>query len=101
MAAFHRQLREGKWSRQQFGAFVGQFTRDTVSGQWTWLSLDQAIMAAGTNLYLTLSETVYLRASDCLHLVTALHHGFSGIYTHDRHQEIAASALGLTPRLIL
>jgi hypothetical protein len=53
-------------------------------------------MAAGTNLYLTLSETVYLRASDCLHLVTALHHGFSGIYTHDRHQEIAASALGLT-----
>jgi predicted nucleic acid-binding protein len=101
MAAFHRQLREGKWNRQQFSAFVRQFARDTLSGQWTWLRLDQEIIDAGTSLYLTLSEAVYLRASDCLHLVTALHHGFTEIHTHDRHQERAASALGLKPRLIV
>jgi uncharacterized protein len=101
MAAFHRQLREGKWNRLQFSAFVRQFGRDTLSGQWTWLRLDQEIIDASTSLYLTLSETIYLRASDCLHLVTALHHGFTEIHTHDRHQERAASALGLKPRLIL
>ena len=101
MAAFHRQLREGKWNRRQFSAFVRQFTRDTLGGQWTWLTLDQGIVDAGTTLYLTLSEAIYLRASDCLHLVTALHHGFTEIHTHDRHQERAASALGLKPLWIV
>jgi predicted nucleic acid-binding protein len=95
MAAFHRQLREGKWTRRQFSAFVQQFTRDALGGQWTWLSLDHEIIDAGASLYLTLSAAIYLRASDCLHLVTALHHGFTEIHTHDRHQLRAASALGI------
>jgi predicted nucleic acid-binding protein len=41
------------------------------------------------------SDDVFLRTSDCLHLVTALHHGFDAIHTHDRHQCLAAAALGL------
>jgi predicted nucleic acid-binding protein len=42
-----------------------------------------------------LPETIFLRTADCLHLVTALHHGFTEIHTHDVHQIRAASALGL------
>ena len=101
MAAFHRQLREGKWSRRQFSAFIRQFARDSLSGLWTWITLDQTIIDAGTSLYLTLSEAIFLRASDCLHLVTALQHGFTEIHTHDRYQEKAAAALGLKPRVIV
>jgi predicted nucleic acid-binding protein len=44
---------------------------------------------------MSLPDNVFLRASDCLHLVTALHQGFTEICTHDRHQISAASALGL------
>ena len=33
---------------------------------------------------------------DCLHLISALHHGFEELCTFDRHQLAAAQALGLT-----
>jgi hypothetical protein len=42
-----------------------------------------------------LPETIFLRTADCLHLVTALHHGFIEIHTHDVHQIRAAFAPGL------
>ena len=98
VAAFHRQLREAKWTGAQFRAFVRQFSRDSLSGHWRWLALDQEIIDAGISFYSALPETVYLRASDCLHLVTALRHGFTEIHTHDRHQQKAAPALGLIVR---
>ena len=82
MAAFHRRLREGKWSRQDFSAVVSQFSADDIGGFW---------------VYSSLSETIFLRSSDCLHLVTALHHNHRDIFTHDRNQAAAALALGITP----
>jgi predicted nucleic acid-binding protein len=97
MAVFHRRLREGKWTRADFLAAVRQFSNDDIGGFWTWLPLDGLITAAAANTYTTLPENVFLRSSDCLHLVTALHHNFSEIFTHDKHQSAAATALGLSP----
>jgi len=55
-----------------------------------------AVVGAASQLYLSLPENVFLRASDRLHLVTALHQGFEEICTFDRRQQEAAQALGLT-----
>lgn len=95
MAVFHRRLREAKWTRADFTAAVRQFCADDIGGFWTWLPLDGDIIAAAANTYATLPESVFLRSADCLHLVTALHHNFTDVFTHDRHQRAAAASLGL------
>jgi predicted nucleic acid-binding protein len=98
MGVFHRQLREKKWTQSQFQTAIRQFSNDDVGGFWTWLTLDPATLEAAAKTYTTLPDSVFLRSADCLHLMTALHHGFTEIYTYDRHQTLAAQALGLTPR---
>ncbi|MFM9090233.1 MAG: type II toxin-antitoxin system VapC family toxin [Verrucomicrobiota bacterium] len=95
MAVFHRQLRERRWSRDQFLIATRQFTQDDDVGFWTWLPLDSAIIASAARTYPTLRETVFLRSADCVHLVTALQHGFTELYTYDYRQAEAAQALGL------
>jgi predicted nucleic acid-binding protein len=96
MGVFHKRLREGLWNQSQFLAAVRQFSNDELSGFWTWLPLDQSIIHAAAKIYTTLPSTVFLRSSDCIQLVTALHHNFAKIYTYDRHQSLAASSFGLT-----
>ncbi len=95
MGVFHRRLREGKWTRADFIAAVRQFSHDDLGGFWTWLPLSATIVEAAAKTYATLPETVFLRSADCLHLLTAIHHGFSEIYTYDGHQAAAAEVLGL------
>ena len=97
MAVFHRRLREGRWSQTDFSVAVRQFSADDLGGFWTWLPLDGMIATAAANTYATLPATVFLRSADCLHLITALHHNFAEIHTHDRYQTAASAALGLTP----
>jgi predicted nucleic acid-binding protein len=97
MSVFHRRVREGRWSRADFRTATRQFTMDDVSGFWTWLPLDGAIVEAAARAYASLPDTVFLRPADCLHMVTALHHHFTVIHTYDAHQSAAAAALGLQP----
>lgn len=97
MGVFHRQLREKKWTREQFMTAVRQFTNDDLGGFWTWLSLDSTIVEAAAKIYTALPDAVFLRSADCLHLVTAMHHSFTDVYTYDKHQTAAAAALGLKP----
>jgi predicted nucleic acid-binding protein len=92
---FHRRLRENKWTRSDFDAALRQFSHDDVAGFWTWLALDSTIVSAATKTMETLPANLFLRSADCLHLVTAIHHGFTEVHTHDVHQIAAASALGL------
>jgi predicted nucleic acid-binding protein len=95
MGVFHRQLRERKWTHAQFATAVRQFANDDVGGFWTWLALDTAIIEAAARTYTTLPNSVFLRSADCLHLVSAIYHGFAEICTYDTHQGLAALSLGL------
>lgn len=97
MAVFHRRLRENKWNQKEFTMVIQQFTRDDADGYWKWLPLDEPILKQGTKIFTTLSKEIFLRSSDCLHLITATHYQFSEIYTYDRHQSQAASAFGMIP----
>ncbi|MCW5549759.1 MAG: type II toxin-antitoxin system VapC family toxin [Opitutaceae bacterium] len=97
MGVFHRQLRGKVWSREKFDVAVRQFNSDDIGGFWTWLPLDAVIIAAAAKTYATLPDKVFLRAADCLHLITGIHHNFPEIYTYDKHQAVAAPALGIKP----
>jgi len=96
-AVFHRRWREGKWAHSDFLTAVRQFENDYIADFWTWLPLDSMIIEAAFMTFTTLPGNVFLRSSDCLHLVTALHHNFSEIHTYDTHQKAAAAALGIKP----
>lgn len=96
MGVFHRRLRERKWTSDEFLTVVRQFSKDDMGGYWTWLPLDGSIVEQSVRTFTTLPETVFLRTADCLHLVTAVHHGFREIYSHDMHQIRGASTFGLT-----
>jgi predicted nucleic acid-binding protein len=100
MAVFHRRLREGKWSQGDFGTALRQFTNDDIGGFWSWLALDGTVVDAASKTFVTLPATVFLRSSDCLHLVTAMRHNFTEIFTYDKHQAAAATALGVSPVVI-
>ena len=97
MGVFHRQLRENIWPREKFDAAVRQFNTDDIGGFWTWIPLDPSIIEAAAKIYAPLPAQVFLRAADCLHLVTGLQNNFPEIYTYDRNQALAAPALGLRP----
>ena len=97
MAVFHRRLREGSWRQRDFVAAVRQFQHDDVTGFWTWLPVDSFILRAAAETFATLPSTIFLRASDCIHLVTAMRHDFTELMTFDAHQSKAAAALGLVP----
>jgi hypothetical protein len=96
MSVFHRRMRERKWTREKFQVAARQFSRDDALKYWRWLPVTGLIVSAASQLYLSLPESVFLRASDCLHLITALQEGFQEICTFDRHQQEAVQALGLT-----
>ena len=100
MAVFHRRLRERIWTRDEFQTTVRQFAKDDIGGYWSWVALNGLIVEQSVKIYTTLPESIFLRTADCLHLVTALYHGFTEIHTHDAHQTKAASALGLSSVLI-
>jgi uncharacterized protein len=76
MSVFHRRMRERKWTRERFQVAAGQFSRDDTLKYWSWLPVSGLIVGAVSQLYHSLPESVFLRASDWLHLVTALHQGF-------------------------
>jgi uncharacterized protein len=95
-AVFHRQLRERKWSHDEFTTVVRQFSADEAVGYWTWVPLDSRIIEQVVRNFTTLPADVFLRTADCLHLVTALQQGFTEVHTHDAHQRNGAGALGLT-----
>jgi len=96
MGVFHRQVRERRWNRNAFLTVVRQFSTDEAGGYWMWAPLDGGIVEQVVRACATLPDDVFLRTADCLHLVTALRHGFSEIHTHDAHQRAGAAALGLT-----
>ena len=100
VAVFHRQLRERKWTRDDFATVLRQLSTDEAVGYWTWVPLDSSIVEQVVRTFTTLPEDVFLRTADCLHLVTALQQGFTEVHTHDTHQRNGASALGLTAVVI-
>lgn len=97
IASFHQRLRAKVWSQQDFVNTIQQFTHDDRNGFWIWLPLKENILEQATKTFITLSQDIFLRASDCLHLMTAIQHHFSEIYTYDRHQSQAAAAFGMVP----
>jgi predicted nucleic acid-binding protein len=90
VAAFHRKLREGAVTAPQYGHVLKQFGLDCREGAYRWAPVSPSLVKRATSVYEKLPRTVFLRASDSLHLACASENGFREIYSNDRHLLAAA-----------
>jgi predicted nucleic acid-binding protein len=91
----HRRLRENHLFPQEAAAVWNLFESDERSGLWHWLAVTESVVRRGCNAFEKPDATVFLRASDALHLACAAENQFSEIYSGDRILLQAAPHFGL------
>ena len=85
IAALHRKFREGVFTPSVFRQVLDQFDLDCINDAYRWLPLSPNVMTRVRDSYRTLPASVFLRASDALHLACAAENRFLEIYSNDRH----------------
>ncbi len=94
-AAF-RKVREGAATLADYQRLIAQFRSDIAATSVVLLPLTEAIVDRIEAVFSTAPPATNLRAADALHLATAAEHGFSEIYSNDKHLLAAAPLFGLT-----
>ncbi|MBA3963919.1 MAG: type II toxin-antitoxin system VapC family toxin [Chthoniobacterales bacterium] len=100
LTVFHRKLRERAISTRVFAILCEQFQADCDAGLWEWLPLSPALIATLADRIAQLPASVFLRAADALHLISAAERNLGEIYSNDRHLLAAASHFGLRGRSV-
>ena len=95
LTVFHRKLRERAFRPKAFEALCDQFEADCEALLWEWLPVSTALVNGLSRRIRRLSASVFIRASDALHLESAAEQGFKEIYSDDRRLLEAASHFGL------
>lgn len=93
-AAF-RKVREGTATAAQYQALLDQVHDEATAGHLEWLPLTDTILDRVEAVFATAPVTTFLRAADALDLATAAEHGFTEIFSHDKHLLAAAPLFGL------
>lgn len=83
-AAFHRKLREGALTPEEFAVVMAQFEADIAARVFNWLPVRETHFAEIRDSFAALPPTVFLRAADALHLFSARDAGFAEVHTNDR-----------------
>lgn len=91
----HRKICEGQATSQQFRAILDQFHLDCRQGAITLLPINDLVFERVESFYLNAPLDKPLRAADALHLACASEHGFTEVYSNDRHFLAAAPLFGL------
>lgn len=94
-AALHRANREGRLESGPFIELLAQFQADCAAGAFFWKPLSAAIYLQLQADFEALPKGCFLRAADALHLACARAHGFSIVYSNDRHLLAAAEHFDL------
>jgi predicted nucleic acid-binding protein len=97
VATLHRHLRDGRLTAPQFRLLSAQVAADVKAGLWTPLPITTELAEAQARRMTGLSDQVFLRAADALHLTCAAEAGLKEIYSSDRHLVAAAPHFGLQP----
>jgi predicted nucleic acid-binding protein len=95
VAAIHRKYREKVLTPSQYHQTLEQFTLDCDEHGYLWLPVSAAVSSRLRKGFENLPRTVFLRASDALHLACAAENHFREIYSNDRTLLAAASHFAL------
>jgi len=97
---FLRHVRDGSLTRAMAGRLRQYFLKDLEDEVWSLVPVSEATLRRIEVSTRSLPRTVYLRAGDAIHLVSALEAGFDEIWTNDRHLLAAAPHLGIRGRTV-
>lgn len=100
-AALHRGFRESRYSQSRFRELMDQFTDECEDGAFVWFPCEDRFALALARGYRALTRNAFLRAGDALHLACAREHGFSEIYSNDKHLLAAAKHFGIKGRNVI
>jgi predicted nucleic acid-binding protein len=101
VSAIHRKWREGLIGEETARQSINQFISDNATGSWVWHPLNSHLLSSTQKVYQRLPASVFLRASDALHLACAKEHGFREIYSNDKHLLAAAKHFGIKGRNVI
>ena len=94
-AAVKRHVREGRLTASQASEVLERFRSDEAENYWHWFPVSETMIDRAFDRVWQLSDTVFLRAADALHLTCAAERGLDCVYSHDRHFLAAAPHFGL------
>ena len=95
IAAFHRKYREGTFTVFEYGQVLDQFETDCDNAAFHWLPMAPAVTERAMKTFKRLPTTLFLRASDALHLACASENGLKEIYSNDQRLIGAAKHFAL------
>jgi predicted nucleic acid-binding protein len=95
-AVGHRKMREKLADPERARAVFQQMEDATRAGALPWLEPGPRSYQRVEQIFLSDSGTCFLRAADALHLACAAEHGFTEVYSNDRHLLAAAPLFGLS-----
>jgi predicted nucleic acid-binding protein len=83
--------------RRRFWIDTGnaQFQSELEALAFHWLPLAISLFGKMATTYASMPATAFLRGADALHLASAAGHGFTEIFSNDRHLLAAAPFFGL------
>lgn len=90
-----RKRREKIDSAELLASLEKQFQTDIQSGLIEFLPLSESVMLRLEETLRAAPSTTHIRAADALHLACAAGHGFTEVYSNDRHFLTAAPLFGL------
>jgi predicted nucleic acid-binding protein len=94
-AALHRACREGRLVPEAFRELLDQFHDDCQEQAFFWKPLTADMYLQLQEDFTSLPSDCFLQSADALHLACARGHGFTTIYSNDRHMLAAARYVGL------
>lgn len=97
---FQRQIREFKMPKSEAALARNFFLADLQDGVWSVLPISERFLFRVELLINTLPPSLYLRAGDAIHLVSAQEAGFTEIWSNDRRVLQAAPSFGLTGKSV-
>lgn len=90
-----RKRREASDTPEQLASLDDQFRIDCRTALIEFLPLTEAVMIRLESVLASAPATTNIRASDALHLACAAEHGFTEVYSNDRHFLATAPLFGL------
>jgi predicted nucleic acid-binding protein len=97
---FHRHVREGTLKRKAAVQIRDAFLEDIRNDIWVLVPVTDLILRRVELLTRTLPSSIFLRAGDAIHLVSAVEAGFHEVWTNDRHLLAATAHFGLQGRSV-
>jgi predicted nucleic acid-binding protein len=97
---FHRHAREGRLTPTQARALTLSFLEHVDAGFWRLIPVTDTLIRRVTMVVSAAPPSLFLRAGDALHLITAQDQGEPEIWTNDRHLLAAAPHFGLVGRSV-